>query len=131
MPDLIRVIDLEIFVLIGVSDEERREPQRLLISLEMSCDSFGPAAKRDDLALTVNYDDVCIRVKRLAAERPRKLLETLAEDLAAELLRIFLIQKVMLEIKKFIVPDTKYVSVTIERSASGMAASGLRRLPKS
>ena len=131
MSDLIRVVDLEVFAYIGVPDEERREKQRLLVSIEMSCDSFAPAAKRDDIALTVNYDDVCQRVKRIAAERPRKLIETLAEDVAAELLRIFLIQKVALEIKKFILPETQYVSVMIERTASGLAASGLRRLPKS
>jgi len=118
MSDLIRVVDLEIWANLGVPDEERAQPQRLLISLEMSVDGFAHAAVMDDIAQTVNYFDVVQRVKRLAAERPRKLLEALAEEIAADLLKIFPIQKLILEIKKFILPDTQYVSVKIERTKS-------------
>src|SRR5271156_6407341 len=77
MSDLIRVVDLEVFAHIGVPDAERREPQRLLISLEMSVDSFSHAAGTDNVAWTVNYADVVQHVKNLVAKRARKLLETL------------------------------------------------------
>jgi dihydroneopterin aldolase len=116
MSDIIRVIDLEVFVRIGVPEEERREPQRLLISLEMSVDSFSHAAGTDNLARTVNYFDVVQLVKKLLAEPPRKLLETLAEQLAASILGAFPIEKIAIEIKKFILPDAQYVSVKIERT---------------
>jgi dihydroneopterin aldolase len=116
MSDLIRVIDLEVFASIGVPDEERREPQRLLISLEMSVDSFSHAAGTDNLAWTVNYADVTQHVKNLAAKRSRKLLETLVEEIAVDLLKSFPIRKISVEIKKFILPDAQYVSVKIERS---------------
>jgi dihydroneopterin aldolase len=115
MSDLIRVVDLEVFTHIGVPDEERREAQRLLISLEMSTDSFSHAAGTDNLAWTINYADVVQHVKNLTARRARKLLETLAEELAADLLKAFPIKKITLEIKKFILPDAQYVSVKIER----------------
>ena len=115
MSDLIRVVDLEVFAHIGVPDAERGEPQRLLISLEMSIDSFSHAAKTDNLAWTINYFDVVQRIKSLAAKRARKLLETLAEELATDLLKTFPIKKITLEIKKFILPDAQYVSVKIER----------------
>jgi dihydroneopterin aldolase len=117
MSDLIRIVDLEVFAHIGVPEEERRETQRLLISLEMSFASFAPAAKTDDLSRTVNYHDVAQRVRHVATKRPRKLLETLAEDIATEVLKSYPMQKLVLEIKKFILPDTQYVSVKIERHA--------------
>ena len=116
MSDLIRVIDLEVFAHIGVPDAERREAQRLLISLEMGIDSFPHAAGTDNLARTVDYYEVAQRVKSFTAERPRKLLETLAEELASDLLKTFPIKKITLEIKKFVLPDARYVSVKIERT---------------
>jgi dihydroneopterin aldolase len=116
MSDLIRVIDLEVFAHIGVPDAERREAQRLLISLEMGVDSFSHAAGTDNLARTVDYYEVAQRVKSFTTERPRKLLETLAEEMAFDLLKTFPIKKITLEIKKFVLPDARYVSVKIERS---------------
>ena len=119
MCDLIRVVDLEVFSRIGVPEEERRAPQRLLVSLEMSVDSVAAAAKSDDLALTVNYYRVAQRVKALAAEGERKLIETLAEELAADLLGSFpLMRKIVVEIKKFVLPDAQFVAVRIERPMS-------------
>ena len=116
MSDLIRVIDLEVHAHIGVPDAERREPQRLLITLEMATDSFSHAAGTDNVAWTVNYADVVQRVKKITAHHARKLLETLAEEIAADLLKSFpAIRKITLEIKKFILPETQYVSVKIER----------------
>ena len=115
MSDLIRIVDLDVMARIGVPDEERAEPQRLLISVDMSCDPFSRAAETDNLAWTINYFEVAERIKSVTAQRPRKLLETLAEDLAFDLLKTFPIKKIALEIKKFILPEAKYVSVVIER----------------
>jgi dihydroneopterin aldolase len=94
---------------------ERSEAQRLLISLEMATDSFSHAASTDNIAWTINYADVVQHVKKITAHRARKLLETLAEEIAADLLKSFPIRKVTLEIKKFVLPETQYVSVKIER----------------
>jgi dihydroneopterin aldolase len=115
MSDLIRVVDLEVFAHIGVPVEERREAQRLLISLEMSVDSIAHAAGTDNLARTINYFEVTQCVKKITAERARRLIETLAEELAFELLKTYPITRIALEIKKFILSDAQYVSVKIER----------------
>ncbi len=56
-------------------------------------------------------------MKEIASEDQRKLLETLAEELASGILKSFRMQKLSLEIKKFILPDAKYVSVRVERTA--------------
>jgi dihydroneopterin aldolase len=116
MSDLIRVVDLEVFAHIGVPDAERHEPQRLLISLEMSTGSFARAAGADNLAWTINYAEVAEHVKHVTANRARMLLETLAEEIAFDLLKTFPMEKITLEIKKFVLPDARYVSVKIERT---------------
>ena len=64
-------------------DAERAAAQKLLISLDLAVDSFARAAASDDVSLTVDYFAVTERVKALIAQRPRKLLETLAEEIAA------------------------------------------------
>ena len=117
MSDLIRIVDFEVFAHIGVPEEERRNAQRLLITLEMTVATFAHAAKTDDLARTVNYYDVAQRLALITSKRPRKLLETLAEEIATEVLKNYPMQKLTLEIKKFILPGTQYVSVKIERHA--------------
>jgi dihydroneopterin aldolase len=48
--------------------------------------------------------------------RSDKLIETLADRLAAHLLRLFLIQKIEIELRKFVLPDAEYVSVTVTRT---------------
>jgi dihydroneopterin aldolase len=117
MSDLIRIVDLEVWARIGVPDEERALPQRLLVTLEMRVDGFHDAAASDDVSLTVNYVDVAQYVRGFATERPRKLLEAFAEDLADGLLGAFLIKRLRLEIKKFVLPNTNHVAVEIERKA--------------
>ena len=117
MSDLIRIVDFEVHAHIGVTEEERRTAQRLLITLEMTVATFAHAAKTDDISRTVNYYDVAQRLALVTAKRPRKLLETLAEEIATEVLKSYPMQKLALEIKKFILPGTQYVSVRIERHA--------------
>jgi len=115
MSDLIRIVDLEVHTHIGVPEGERAQLQRLLISLDLAVDCIAKAALTDDVAKTVNYYDVAQQVKDLAAQKPRRLLETLAEELATDLLVSYPIKSLTLEIKKFILPDTRYVAVKIER----------------
>ncbi len=116
MSDLIRIVDLEVHAHIGVPDEERAHAQKLLVSLDLGVDSIAHAAHTDSLSRTVNYYDVAQHVKHFAKDHPRKLIETLAEELAHDLLKNYPIKTLTLEIKKFILPDTRYVSVSIVRS---------------
>jgi FolB domain-containing protein len=115
MSDLIRIVDLEVHAHIGVPDEERAHAQKLLVSIEMGVDSFSHAAATDSIAKTVNYFEVAQHVKHFVKAHTRKLLETLIEELAHDLLKHFPIRAITIEIKKFILPDAKHVSVKIER----------------
>ncbi len=118
MSDLIRIVDLEVMTHIGVPDEERATPQKLLISAELLVNEFTPAASQDDVSLTVNYFEVTQSIVKICKKRPRKLLETLVTDLAQAILTEYTIQLVKIEVKKMIIPEIKYVSVQIERDAT-------------
>lgn len=112
--DTIVVKDLEVHYRIGVPDEERAQPQRLLITLEMETD-FASAAATDDLARTIDYYAVTRRLLRLGDHREWRLLETLAAEIASLVLTEFGALAVAVEIKKFIVPEAHYVAVRTRR----------------
>ena len=112
--DSIIISDLEVWYRIGVPDAERANPQRLLLSIELWHD-FAPAAATDDLGKTINYFAVCQRLIHLGEGREWKLLETLAHDIITILLTEWPAREVSVEIKKFIIPETKHVAVRSSR----------------
>lgn len=112
--DIITLQDLEVFYHIGVPDEERVHLQRLLISVEMETD-ITLAAAGDDLNHTINYYAVSQRLLSLGKGRSWRLLETLAVHIAEMVLRDFGPRRVHVEIKKFIIPEARHVSVRISR----------------
>jgi dihydroneopterin aldolase len=117
MADSIHIHQLEVPSFIGVYEEEQRAKQKLLISIELKVESIAAAARADDIRLTVNYSAVCATVTQVAAEKSRKLIETLAEETATAILRDYAVQEVTLEVEKFILPEARSVSVKITRRA--------------
>ena len=114
MPDRIHLEQLELLARIGVPDEERATPQRLALNLTLEPENdFG--ALDDRIENTVDYFAVAQAVQQLAAARPRRLLETLAEDIAQEVLAHFAVRVVEVELRKFILPDTAFVAVRLRR----------------
>ena len=112
--DAILVSGLELSAHIGVPDSERAEPQRLTLEITLFPDcNFSVLG--DELFRTVDYFDLTRRVKRLTAERPRKLIETLASDIAEYILAEFAVSEVHLELRKYILPDTAFVAVRLLR----------------
>ena len=114
MPDRILIDSLELSSFIGVPDEERAAAQRLTVNLVLEpLRDF--TALGDAIENTVDYFRVCEEVKALALARPRRLLETLAEDLATHLLARFALHAVEVELHKYILPDTAFVAVALRR----------------
>jgi dihydroneopterin aldolase len=115
--DEVRIEQLEVSGRIGVPERERANPQRLTVSI-----SFWPYQKicdvADNIDQTVNYSVVAEETKRFVRDQSVNLIETLADRLAAYLLKTFPIQKVTVELRKFPLQDAKYVSATITRVAS-------------
>ena len=112
--DKIILCDLEVFYRVGVPAEERARPQRLLLTLEMEHD-LSAAAATDDIARTVDYDAVARRLLQFGEGRSWNLLEKLAGDVAEIVLAEFGAPTVTVEVKKFIIPQARYVSVSLTR----------------
>jgi len=115
-PDQIVIQNLAIRSRIGVPEEERAEPQRLTVSLVIES-NLPFSAMEDRIENTIDYAAVCEAIKEVAAARPRRLIETLAEEIAAHVIARFNIWRLSLELRKFILPETEYVAVRIERPA--------------
>jgi dihydroneopterin aldolase len=107
----ISIVDLEVFYRVGVPDAERGQPQRLLLTVEMETD-FAAAAASDGIADTVDYFAVTRRLLKLGEGREWRLIEKLATDIADTVLNEFRPQAVTVEVKKFIIPQARHVSVT-------------------
>lgn len=112
--DTITICDLAVLYRVGVPEEERAKPQRLLVTLEMELDA-SPASAADALEKTIDYAAVSRRVLEFGEGRSWKLIETLAADLAATVLKEFKPARVSVEIKKFVIPEARYVAVRITR----------------
>ncbi len=110
MNSQISIVDLEVFYRVGVPEAERAKPQRLLLTVEMDHD-FTKAAKSDGIADTINYFAVSQRLLKFGDGREWKLIEKLAADIADLILAEFKPQNVTVEVKKFPIPQARYVSV--------------------
>lgn len=117
MTDRLEIIDLAVPTCIGVHDWERRVRQTLIIDLELPVD-IRPAAASDDLTLALDYSAVADRVRAFGAGSERLLIETFAEDLAADLLSAFGLAWVRLSVQKpGAIAHAAPVRLSIERRA--------------
>lgn len=108
---------LEVMAFVGVPDEERATAQRLLLDLRFAAVTQAKVLN-DDLTLTVDYYAVSLRASEIVAERPRKLIETLADELSERLLKEYSLSWIELTIRKFVLPQTEWVSVSIRRESN-------------
>jgi FolB domain-containing protein len=114
MNDTITIADLEVHARVGVPDEERATPQRLLLTVELE-QPFAEAAAGDAIEATIDYHAVALALTEMAEAGEWRLIEKLAEDAATLVLTKFQPDCVRVEVKKFILPQTRHVSVRIER----------------
>ena len=114
MPDRIHLEALDLSAHLGVPDEERAAPQRLTLHLTLEPQRDFRDLK-DRIENTVDYFIVARAIQELAAQRPRCLLETLAEDIAQGVLERFAVRAVEVELRKYILSDTAFVAVKLRR----------------
>ena len=113
-PDRIQIEGLELSARIGVPEEERGAPQRLVFNLTLW--PIRPLTDLgDDIERAVNYATVCAVLKSVVASRTDRLIETLANAVALHLLDQFAIQKITVELRKYILPDVEFVAVIVTR----------------
>jgi len=115
-PDEVLIESLEVQAHVGVPDDELAHAQRLLVDVNLtgriSFESLG-----DDIAAAVDYDAVCRTVREAATARPRRLIETLAADLAAAILDAHPVLQTTVCVRKFVVDGTDAVGVRCTRRA--------------
>src|ERR1700746_2670308 len=113
----IHIEQLKVLARVGVSIKERRRRQRLVLNI-----TVWPARDlrdlKDAVSRTVDYAALCQEIKTYLPRQTPKLLETLAQKLTAHLLSKFRIHKISLEVRKFVLKDAAYASVTVTRRAS-------------
>src|SRR6266446_4376892 len=113
----IHIEQLQASARVGVPRAERARRQRLVLNI-----TPWPARDlrdiQDAIARTVDYSALCQEAKHFLSRQSPKLLETLANDLASHLLRKFPVRKISVEIRKFVVKDAAYASVSVTRNAS-------------
>jgi dihydroneopterin aldolase len=117
LSDPIHIEQLEISTHIGVPDEERLALQRLTLGITF-WPYHGASDLGDRIEKTINYSAVAEAARNFVRDQSVNLIETLADGLATHLLGSFAIQKIEIELRKFALPDAKYASVTVTRTAS-------------
>jgi len=114
MEECIIVSGIELLARVGVPEAERAAPQRLTATIRLM-PARGMAALEDDLANTVDYAAACDAVRREAEAKPRRLIETLAEDIATALLARFPLAAVDVEVRKYVLAGIGYAAVRLRR----------------
>lgn len=99
MSDKILITNLQFHTPIGVRAAEREVGQRLRVDLEVSLD-LSRAGQSDALEETVSYAELVDTVLEVAAGMQPRLLEHLAEQIAATILARFPVQEVRLRLLK-------------------------------
>jgi FolB domain-containing protein len=114
---VIEIRGLEVMACVGVPEEERAVPQRLLLDLRFAA-LDQPADLGDDIAATIDYFDLSRRVIAFAGERPRKLIETLVDELADRLMSAYPLRWIEITVRKFILTNAEWVAVSIRRESN-------------
>ena len=77
---------------------------------------FSTAAATDRVVKTIDYFDVSKRILKFGEGRNWKLIEKLATDIADMVLAEFHAEQVTVEVKKFPIPQARYVSVALTKA---------------
>jgi len=112
MRDLLTIEDLELSTRIGIAAEERKVPQRVLVTITMELAVSRPHS--DDLSQSIDYAAVAGAVQTLAITE-RKTIESLAEEIASVVLKQYGGTSVRVTVKKFALPGCAATSLTLER----------------
>ena len=119
--DRVTLRGLRVFARHGVLEAERQAGQEFLIDAVLWLDT-RPAAATDDLSKTVDYGALANRLVCLAQGPPVRLIETLAERLAADCLSEPLVAEVEITVHKPQAPIAHPfgdVTVVIRRARPG------------
>lgn len=81
MSDRVSLRSLRVSTVVGVHAWERSAPRDVLIDVDVETD-LDLACRSDDLAQTIDYDDLAQQIRRRLAAVDRRLIEAVAQDVA-------------------------------------------------
>jgi dihydroneopterin aldolase len=121
--DIIFLHGLKIDCVIGIWDWERKIRQPVIIDLDMGFD-IRRAAASDAIDDALNYKAVAKRLQDFVGNSQFQLVESMAEQIAAILLKEFKLEWVRVRVnKRGAVRGARDVGVIIERRAGGTSAA--------
>jgi dihydroneopterin aldolase len=108
------VRDLELKALLGIYDQEKIEPQRIIVNIDLSVQE---GSGDDDIGHVVSYEIVVKKVEAIIAESHINLVETLCEKIAESCLTDKRVMAARVRVEKpDIIPNARSVGVEIERA---------------
>ncbi|HET9252679.1 MAG TPA: dihydroneopterin aldolase [Candidatus Eisenbacteria bacterium] len=115
--DWLRLLGIQAYGHLGVTAKERELGQRVDVDVEIA---YDPSERRaDSIRHYIDYEEVGRVVRERIEQSSKKLIETLAEDLAAHLLSRFDTPLVRVRLRKLHIPVPDFSGVPeveIERS---------------
>jgi 7,8-dihydroneopterin aldolase/epimerase/oxygenase len=99
LTDKITVTAIPLLCRLGVPAEERATAQQIAVTIELRMD-LSAAGHSDSLAHTVDYAEVRAVLEQVAGRREYLLVESLAEEMAREVLARFPVPEVLVAVSK-------------------------------
>jgi len=116
--DYITLTGLKIKCIIGIFDWERRRKQDVVIDLKFSC-NIRKASRHDKIKDTIDYKKIAKTTIQYVGNSRFQLVETLADRLAALLLRQFHLHDLSLSVHKpGAIRGSQTVGVSLQRAAA-------------
>ena len=113
--DAILIRDLRVEALIGIHKRERHLPQTVSIDLEIGLPGQD-VFESDKVSDTIDYEQVALKIRSLAASGHFRLVETLADRIARLLIGDFGAPWVKVSASKIgVLANARFVGVSIER----------------
>jgi len=113
--DTVFIENLRLDCRVGLSEEERRQPQKVLVDVTLALD-LSRAAATKKVGDTVDYREAKRLVSEFVSGGVFVLLESLAEGIAALALDSFEVERVVVRVRKEKYSEEPSIGVQIERN---------------
>jgi dihydroneopterin aldolase len=116
--DVIKLSNIVFYAHHGYYEAERELGQRFEVDIEVECD-LRDKITNDDLKLTIDYRHIYAIAKDAFENNKFKLLETVANRIAAQIIQIDPVQAVLIRVRKPHVPlkgFLDHIEIEIKRS---------------
>lgn len=112
--DTIFIEKLRLDCRVGVTDEERRQPQKVLLDVRLALD-LRRAATSKKIKDTVDYREAKRLFSEFVSNGEYVLLESLAEGVASLALERFKVERVVVRVRKEKYSDEPSIGVEVQR----------------